>query len=350
MPRPELAQLLQRLQQALARLAHQRPGVGAVVAQARLGQAQRHGDRDQALLRAVVQVALDAPALGVGGLDDAGARRRQLVEPRAQLGLQPLVGAAPAPAAARDRRRPAPGRAPTPGRGRAPRSLALVLHRRHGAARGRRAGRRRGPRRSTWRPSGSGRRPPASGRRARGPGRRAGRRRRRRSPSSTSSEATLPRASRWRSRPTQNATGTTATSVSSTHSGHVAERLVEHVVATLIRQVAKKAAPASSTGAATRRIGRAGARRTCAAAGTTVYAPSAPRPRRAGRCTSHLGELVVRVISSRLSGRAELDLGVRIGTTSQSSCQTLDHDDADPRTARGRTAVARCPAGNASRR
>jgi len=37
------------------------------------------GERDQVLLRAVVQVAFDAAAFGVGGLDDAGAGSAQLV-------------------------------------------------------------------------------------------------------------------------------------------------------------------------------------------------------------------------------------------------------------------------------
>ena len=40
---------------------------------------ERDRERDQPLLRAVVQVALEAPALGVADLDDARARRRQLV-------------------------------------------------------------------------------------------------------------------------------------------------------------------------------------------------------------------------------------------------------------------------------
>ena len=38
-----------------------------------------HRERDEVLLRAVVQVALDPAALRVAGLDDAGARRAQLV-------------------------------------------------------------------------------------------------------------------------------------------------------------------------------------------------------------------------------------------------------------------------------
>ena len=37
------------------------------------GDAEVHGERDQLLLRAVVDVALDAAPLGVGGRDDAAA-------------------------------------------------------------------------------------------------------------------------------------------------------------------------------------------------------------------------------------------------------------------------------------
>ena len=45
---------------------------------------QRHREGDQALLRAVVEVALEAPALGIANLDDARARGRQLAQARAQ--------------------------------------------------------------------------------------------------------------------------------------------------------------------------------------------------------------------------------------------------------------------------
>ena len=52
---------------------------------------QLQRDRDQALLRAVVQVALEPPALGVAGRDDPLARGLQLGQPRLRLGLQVLV-------------------------------------------------------------------------------------------------------------------------------------------------------------------------------------------------------------------------------------------------------------------
>ena len=49
------------------------------------------GERDEPLLRAVVQVALEPPALGVAGRDDPLARRLQLGEPRLGLRVQALV-------------------------------------------------------------------------------------------------------------------------------------------------------------------------------------------------------------------------------------------------------------------
>ena len=45
---------------------------------------EREGDGDQALLRAVVEVALDPPALRVGGVDDALPRVAQVVHALAQ--------------------------------------------------------------------------------------------------------------------------------------------------------------------------------------------------------------------------------------------------------------------------
>ena len=47
--------------------------------------------RDQPLLRAVVQVALEPAARGVAGLDDARARGAQLLDAGAQLGVEALV-------------------------------------------------------------------------------------------------------------------------------------------------------------------------------------------------------------------------------------------------------------------
>ena len=62
-----------------------------VVAELRLEQAELERQRDEPLLGAVVQVALEPLALLLAGLDDARARAPQLLEPGAQLGLQPGV-------------------------------------------------------------------------------------------------------------------------------------------------------------------------------------------------------------------------------------------------------------------
>ena len=48
-----------------------RSGGRRVVAQGFLGHAQVQGEGDEALLGAVVEVALESPPLGVGGVDDA---------------------------------------------------------------------------------------------------------------------------------------------------------------------------------------------------------------------------------------------------------------------------------------
>ena len=54
-------------------------GVGRVVLDRVAGEAELHGQRDEVLLGAVVQVALELAALGVAGGDDAGAGLLQLV-------------------------------------------------------------------------------------------------------------------------------------------------------------------------------------------------------------------------------------------------------------------------------
>ena len=58
---------------------------------ARPQELQREADAEQALLRAVVEVALEAPPLGVARLDEPHARRAQLRELAAELRMQPLV-------------------------------------------------------------------------------------------------------------------------------------------------------------------------------------------------------------------------------------------------------------------
>ena len=99
----ELAQLGGRLAELARRLLEQllrRRGVGVELL-AREPQVERQ--RDQPLLGAVVEVALEAAALVVGGLDDPRPRRAQLLDPGAQLDVQALVlerEAAAAPTAA----------------------------------------------------------------------------------------------------------------------------------------------------------------------------------------------------------------------------------------------------------
>ena len=55
------------------------------------GDADRQRERDEPLLRAVVQVAFQPAALGVAGLHDPGAGGADLVELDLDLGLQPGV-------------------------------------------------------------------------------------------------------------------------------------------------------------------------------------------------------------------------------------------------------------------
>ena len=80
----ELPQLLDGGLRLLARLRDQLEGALGVAREAGLGDAERHGHRDHPLLRAVVQVALDAAALLIGRGDDALARGPQVVDPLAQ--------------------------------------------------------------------------------------------------------------------------------------------------------------------------------------------------------------------------------------------------------------------------
>ena len=76
---------------AVARFSHERLGGRRARGQLRFEQAERHRDRDEPLLGAVVQIALDSPPLGVGRLDQPRARRLELEQPRPELGLEALV-------------------------------------------------------------------------------------------------------------------------------------------------------------------------------------------------------------------------------------------------------------------
>ena len=87
-PASECAQLVEPGHQLGVRLAQQLLHLVVVLADARARQPQREPDPEQALLRAVVEVALEPPALGVAGRDDTRARGAHLGELRPQLGLQ----------------------------------------------------------------------------------------------------------------------------------------------------------------------------------------------------------------------------------------------------------------------
>ena len=76
----QLAELVEPLRELRpARGDRSSRAAGGSLSSVRLDDAQVERDRHEPLLRAVVQVALEPPALGVAGLDDARARRGQLL-------------------------------------------------------------------------------------------------------------------------------------------------------------------------------------------------------------------------------------------------------------------------------
>ena len=87
----QLAQLLERVGELLLRGAEQALRRGGVLVQAALREAERQGEGDEPLLGAVVQVALEPPALGRAGLHQPRARGVQLLHAGAELRLEPLV-------------------------------------------------------------------------------------------------------------------------------------------------------------------------------------------------------------------------------------------------------------------
>ena len=103
----ELTQLGEARLQLVLRAREQRLEVAVPRgAGARAAQQQREGDQPR--LGAVVQVALEAPALGVAGLHEPRARGPQLLQARAQLGVE--VGDVAAQQAAEERKGHEPGR------------------------------------------------------------------------------------------------------------------------------------------------------------------------------------------------------------------------------------------------
>ena len=91
MPRASSRSSCEGLRELVARGGRELLGRRRVVADPRAEEAQLHRDRDEPLLRAVVEVALEAAALGVARGDEALARGAQLREAGLGLGLQVLV-------------------------------------------------------------------------------------------------------------------------------------------------------------------------------------------------------------------------------------------------------------------
>src|SRR5207247_2028741 len=73
------AELLERLRELVRGGVEEGRGVLRIRRQLRLGEPESEGKRDEALLRAVVEVALEAAALGVAGLQEALARMPELL-------------------------------------------------------------------------------------------------------------------------------------------------------------------------------------------------------------------------------------------------------------------------------
>ena len=88
-PAGELAQLFERLRRAAAGARRARRARGRRRLEPASTQAQAQRQRDEALLGAVVEVALEAAALGVAGLDDARPRGG---EPLARVGVGQRLG------------------------------------------------------------------------------------------------------------------------------------------------------------------------------------------------------------------------------------------------------------------
>ena len=85
----QLPQLGQRLLRLLAGRLDQRLELGIDPGRAAAGHAERQGQRDQPLLRPVVQVPLESAAFGVSGLHDPGPGRPDQLQLGLDLGLQP---------------------------------------------------------------------------------------------------------------------------------------------------------------------------------------------------------------------------------------------------------------------
>ena len=91
MPRASSRSSVEGLRELVARGHDERLGGGGVGVDLGPHEPELDAERDEALLRAVVQVALEPPALGVARCDDALPRGPQLAEPLLGLGVELLV-------------------------------------------------------------------------------------------------------------------------------------------------------------------------------------------------------------------------------------------------------------------
>src|SRR6185312_9906635 len=87
----ELAELLERAVELAAGGVEQPPADHRVVLELAPREPELQRQRDEALLGAVVEVALQAAALAHRDLHEPRPRRLELFDPRAQLGLEALV-------------------------------------------------------------------------------------------------------------------------------------------------------------------------------------------------------------------------------------------------------------------
>ena len=86
----ELAQLFERESELFGGGHEERARCRRIGLELRQREPQRHRERDQALLRAVVQVSLEATPLDVAGRDDPRPRRGKVLEPGVELGVQAM--------------------------------------------------------------------------------------------------------------------------------------------------------------------------------------------------------------------------------------------------------------------
>ena len=87
----DLAQLVERHRDLAARARRSGRSAAGSAAKRRSSSASSSDSGDQALLGAVVEVALEPRALALAGLDHAAARAAQLLEPGPELGVQAVV-------------------------------------------------------------------------------------------------------------------------------------------------------------------------------------------------------------------------------------------------------------------